>query len=102
MPTIAVVGRDRLTLYTEAETARMIGVSERTVRSYLRSGRIPYVRIRRKVYIEHNNLLEYLRGARTSRIYQQIAAIEFQTDFTAPPDVVYGTLGEEFYSLPDN
>ena len=84
----STIGKETTILYTQQEAADAIGVSVRTLRSYLRAGRIPYVTIRRRVYIWDRHLMQYLRGARTTRRYEEVTAPEYDTtafdDF--PPD----------------
>lgn len=85
------IGGETTILYTQQEAADAIGVSVRTLRSYLRAGRIPFVKIRRRVYIWDRHLMQYIRGARTTRTYKEVDAPEYSTttfdDF--PPDPFY-------------
>lgn len=98
MPYLSKIGGERTVLYTQAEAAREIGVSERTLRNYLRAGRIPYVKIRRRVYIWDRNLVQYIRGARSTRIYETVEPPKFDVlDFDTPPDPVYDEHGRNIY-----
>ena len=99
MPYLSKIGGERTVLYTQAEAAREIGVSERTLRNYLRAGRIPYVKIRRRVLIWDRHLVQYIRGARSTRTYEEVAAPDYDTttfdDF--PPDPFYDENGNQIY-----
>ena len=91
MPYKSTIGRETTILYTQKEAADLIGVCPRTLRNYLRAGRIPYVKIRGRVYIWDQHLKQYIRGARSTRTYKEVDAPEYSTttfdDF--PPDPFY-------------
>lgn len=87
MPYISRIGGETTKLYTQQEAAELIGVSERTLRTYLKDGRIPFVKIRRRVYIWDKNLLQYIRGARTTRTYKNVTPPDFDAlTFDNPPE----------------
>lgn len=96
------VGGQTTILYTQKEAADAIGVCERTLRNYLRSGRIPYSKIRNRVLIWDRHLMQYIRGARTTRIYSDVDAPEYDTttfdDF--PPDPIYDDKGNNIFDTP--
>ena len=73
----STIGRETTILYTQQEAADAIGVSVRTLRNYLRAGRIPFVKIKRRVYIWDQNLKQYIRGARSTRRYDKIEPPKF-------------------------
>lgn len=87
MPTLSKIGGERTVLYTQQEAAALLGVTDRTLRNYILQGRIPAVTIRRRVYIWDQHLKQFIRGAKTTRRYEKIAAPEYDDlDFDAPPD----------------
>lgn len=102
MPIKSFVGGQTTILFTQQEAADLIGVSIRTLRNYLRAGRIPYVKIKRRVLIWDKHLMEYIRGARTTRIYGDVDAPEYSTttfeDF--PPDPIYDDEGNNILDTP--
>lgn len=96
------VGGQTTILYTQQEAADAIGVSLRTLRNYIRSNRLPFVRIKRRVYIWDKHLMEYIRGARSIRLYETVSAPEYSTttfeDF--PPDPIYDDEGNNIFDTP--
>lgn len=99
---ISNIGGQRTVLYTQQEAADLIGVSVRTLRTYLREGRIPYVKIKRRILIWDRHLMQYIRGARTTRTYKDVDAPEYDTttfdDF--PPDPLYDENGNNIFDTP--
>lgn len=88
MPTVSKIGGERTVLYTQKEAADLVGVSERTMRSYIKQGRIPAVTIRRRVFVWDRHLMQYIRGAKTTRIYGKVESPQFDTlGFDATPDI---------------
>ena len=87
MPKITHIGGDRTTLYNLQEAAEALGVSERTMRSYIRRGLIPAVKVRRRVFIWDKNLQQFLRGAKSTQRVEPVKPPQFESlDFDAPPD----------------
>ena len=94
MPIKVVIDGATTTLFNLQEAASFLGVSERTMRTYVKAGRIPAVKHRRRLYIWSRNLQEYLRGARTLRTYRKVEPPEYSDlDFSAPPDELWSAEG---------
>lgn len=87
MPKVSNVGGERTVLYTQAEAAAEIGVSVRTMRNYIKRGLIPAVYIRWRCYIWDRHLMQFIRGAKSSRNVQPVEPPEYDTfEFDGPPD----------------
>lgn len=98
MPIKSYVGGQTTILYTQQEAADAIGVSIRTLRSYLKQGRLPYVRIKRRVLIWDKHLMQYIRGARTTRIYSDVDKPGYECEsFDGPPDPLYDDDGNDVF-----
>ena len=88
MPYISKIAGERTVLYTQQEAADLLGVTDRTIRTYLKEGRIPSVKIKKRTYIWDRHLLQYIRGAKTTKKYQTVDQPQYDTlDFDAPPDI---------------
>ena len=83
MPTISEIGGERTILLSEKEAAELLGVSDRTIRNYLTKGFIPSVTINRRTYIWDQNLLAFIRGAKTTRRRKGVNPPEYAS---FPPD----------------
>ena len=93
MPYISKIGGQRTVLYTQAEAAAQIGVSERTMRSYIKRGLIPAVKIRRRVYVWDQHLLQFIRGAKSTKNITPVPPPTYSTvEFDGPPDPFYDGL----------
>ena len=79
MPKTVKIAGERTVLFTQKEAAEFLGVSERTMRNYIKAGRIPACTVRRRVYIWDRHLLQYLRGARTTRTYKPVPLPQFDS-----------------------
>lgn len=98
MPYKSTIGRETTILYTQKEAADLIGVCPRTLRNYLRAGRIPYVKIRGHVYIWDQHLKQYIRGARSTRTYEKIEPPQYDAlTFDGPPDPFYDEQGNNIF-----
>lgn len=95
MPYKVIIGREQTILYTLRECAAELGVSERTMRSYIQRGLIPAQKIRRKIYVWDRNLQAFVRGAKSTRNLQAVPAPEYDTAFEdMPPDPVFDRHGQ--------
>ena len=56
-----------------------MNLTERTIRNYIAQGRIPAVKIKRQTYIWDKNLLQFLRGAKTTRKYEKVVSPEYES-----------------------
>lgn len=79
MPTTIKIAGERTVLFTQKEAADFLGVTERTMRNYVKSGRIPACTVRRRVYIWDKHLQQFLRGARTTRTYKPVPPPQFDS-----------------------
>lgn len=87
MPKRVKISGETTVLLTQKEAADFLGVTERTMRNYIRRGLIPAVTIRRRVYLWDRNLLQFLRGARSTRNTKPVSPVKYEcADFDAPPD----------------
>ena len=77
MPTTIKIAGERTVLFTQKEAADFLGVSERTMRAYIKAGRIPSCTVRRRVYIWDRHLQQFLRGAKTTRTYKPVTPPRF-------------------------
>ena len=85
-----IIDGEKTELLSLTEAAKFLGISERTMRTYIREGRIPSCKVKRRIYIWSRNLQQYLRGARTTRTYKDVAPPKFDAlTFDAPPDPFY-------------
>lgn len=89
MPITKRIGPDTITLYDLQEAADLLGVTSRTLRSYVYQGIIPCCRLRRKLYFTDRNLSAFLRGARSTRRKTPVDAPKYEVD-DFPPDVWEG------------
>lgn len=71
---------ERIRLLTLQETATILSVSERTLRSYVKQQRIPAARLNRRLYFDERNISAFLRGARSIRDGHRVQAPEFDSD----------------------
>ena len=86
MPTLSKIGGERTVLYSQQEAADELGVSVRTIRSYIKRGLLPAVYIRRRCYIWDKNLLQFIRGARSTRNLKAVEPPRFDgLTFSKPP-----------------
>ena len=99
MPTIYQTDRERLILYRLEEAARYIGVSSRTLRQYIKDGRLPAQKIGGIVYIWDQNLSAFVRGAHTTHTRNTVPAPTFYEDF--PPDPFLSAQDQDFTLSPD-
>lgn len=91
MPTLSNIGGERTVLYNLQEAAALLGVTDRTLRTYLKEGRIPSVKIKNKLFIWDKHLLQYIRGARTTKKFKSVAQPQYDTlDFDDLPDIWEG------------
>lgn len=99
MPYKSTIGRETTILYTQQEAAREIGVSERTLRSYIARGLIPAVKIRRRVYVWDRHLMQFIRGAKSTRNLEAVPPPEYDTTTfdDLPPDPVFDNHGRNIY-----
>lgn len=79
MPTTIKIAGERTVLFTQKEAADFLGVTERTMRNYVKSGRIPACTVRRRVYIWDKHLQQFLRGARTTRTYKPVPPPQYDS-----------------------
>lgn len=79
MPTTIKIAGERTVLFTQKEAADFLGVTERTMRNYVKSGRIPACTVRRRVYIWDKHLQQFLRGARTTRTYKHVPPPQYDS-----------------------
>lgn len=92
------IGGETTILYTQAEAAREIGVSERTMRSYIKRGLIPAAKIRRRVYIWDRHLMQFIRGAKSTKNMTAVPPPEYDAaDFDGPPDPLYDEDGNDIF-----
>lgn len=87
MPTWYKTPKEQLLLYRLEEAARYIGVSTRTLRQYVKDGRLPAQKIGGLVYVWDGNLSAFVRGAHTTHTRNAVPAPTFTEDF--PPDPFY-------------
>ena len=87
MPIQSRIGGERTVLYRLKEAAAEIGVSERTMRSYIKRGMIPAQKIRGRLYVWDRHLLQFIRGAKSTRSITPVEPPQYDTiDFDGPPD----------------
>ncbi len=89
MPIQKHIAGERITLYDLEEASALLGVTSRTLRSYVYQGIIPCCRLRRKLYFTDKNLSAFLRGARSTRRKTPVDAPKYEVD-DFPPDVWEG------------
>ena len=86
MPITKIVGTERIVLYDLDETASVLGVTTRTVRTYAKNGIIPSCRLRHKLYFTDRNIAAFLKGAASTRRKTAVDAPKYETsDYTADP-----------------
>lgn len=85
MPEIVRTHRGVIYTYTLDEAAAFLGgISPRTVRRYIQSGRLPAQKIRGRWIITEDNLTAFIRGAKTTHSRNTVPAPRFDESF--PPD----------------
>lgn len=84
MPIKKNIAGEITVLYTLDEAAAVLGVSERTLRTYIYEGRIPACKLRRRWYIWDKNLNAYLRGAKSTKTYKPVQAPQYDAAEYAP------------------
>ena len=83
MPLIKRVGTEKIVLYDLEESASLLGVTTRTLRSYAKDELIPCCRLRRKLYFTDRNISAFLKGTRSTRRKIAVDAPQFETsDYT--------------------
>ena len=81
------IGGETTILLTQREAAEQIGVTERTIRNYIKRGMIPAVKTKRNVYVWDCHLLQFIRGAKSTRNVQAVALPPYEAaNFNTPPD----------------
>lgn len=80
------IGGEKIKLLTVQETAALLGVSERTVRQYLKDGLIPSCKIRRRLYVYDKHLSAFFKGAKSTRRKAPVEAPKYEID-DFPPDI---------------
>lgn len=87
MPYKSRIGGETTILLTQREAAEQIGVTDRTMRNYIKRGLIPAVKIKCRVYIWDRHLLQFIRGAKSTRNVQAVEPPQYDdANFDAPPD----------------
>ena len=82
---IVNIAGERIKLLSIEDVTHVLNVSERTARQYLVDGLIPSCTIKRRKYVTEQNLVAFLKGAKSTRRKAAVPPPKYEVD-DFPPD----------------